>query len=141
LSTSSEGSTASLEGKEIPKNIRDLVDKLYYSPSERASFVNALRVSLHEHLRNRNIEQEVDEAEGIPNDWDYLAFAVEYVAMQAVAIGDEEFLEAARALVNIFYSWHYGNPTDIYGPPDRKKTNGGTTESTQASDVGARKAP
>ena len=96
---------------EIPKSQIELVDKLYWSPSERADGVHSI---LREAL-------DVIPGEDRPSQWDILAFCVEFIGAQSIVLGVDEFLDQVKAVSRMFYEFHYSNPASIYGEPDKLK--------------------
>ena len=85
----------------------DEIDKLYYTPLERAEKVNAV------------LQDSKAELTFIDNT----CFAVQWLAMLATSTlaEDPNFVSIAR-LANIWlHSRHYNNPKAIYGEPDREK--------------------
>lgn len=105
----------------ISKKQMKVIDKLYWSPSERATGVYNLWLEKAAELRRTNIEERRPAEEGVPSDWDLLCFAVEYVGQQAIVIEDEDFLNIAVALARRLYSIHYSNPGKLYGNPDKSR--------------------
>jgi len=101
---------------QITKQQREMVDKLYWSPSERADAVYSI---LREYA-----DKMPEEAQ--PSMWDTLAFCVEYIGAQSIALGIEEFSLHAQRLSRLFYSFHYSDPKSIYGEPDKpmEESNG-----------------
>jgi len=92
------------------------VDSKWWSPSERATGVHNLIIDLRKHLK----EVEKLPSSEIPSDLDILCFAVEYLGLQAVAIGDPILLDLAAQVSKWLYSVHYTTPELLYGAPDRK---------------------
>lgn len=105
-------------GEPIPKSQMDAVDRLYWSPSERATGVHSILREILEHLKKR------PDTPDIPTDWDTLCFCIEFVGAQSVVIEDPEFSELAVLLSRWLYSVHYSNPGRLYGEPDRKEDEG-----------------
>ena len=86
-----------------------MIDKLYWSPSARADAI----YSIFNEATGKLPEEDQ------PSMWDLLAFCVEYIGAQSVAIGEEEFQLHAQRLSRLFYSYHYNNPAELYGKPDK----------------------
>lgn len=97
------------------------VNRLYWSPEERATGVLALIDSMREHLKTENKRQHLPEDKDIPSDWDLFCFACEYAGQKAIEIGEEELLGIVVALERWLYSAHYSNPGRLYGQPDKLK--------------------
>ena len=91
----------------------DEVDKLYYSPQERAQGVYSI---LTQHLETLVKEKKITD---VPTPWDILCFAVEYVGMQAISIQDPKLLGISLALHEWLRGAHYSEPEKIYGKPDK----------------------
>ena len=99
----------------IPKSQMDAVDKLYWTPGERATGVHSILREILDHIKKQPDKPEV------PTDWDTLCFCVEFIGAQSVVIQDPEFSELAVQLSRWLYSVHYSNPGRLYGEPDREK--------------------
>lgn len=97
------------------------VDRLYWSPQERAMGVHALITSLRDHLREENKKHHLPEGKDVPSDWDLFCYACEYAGMQALIINEEELIGISVALNRWLYSAHYSNPGRLYGQPDKPK--------------------
>jgi len=101
----------------IPQEKIDEVDKLWFSPKERAEDVNA---ALQIAARELNMDYSL---------FDTTCFAVQWLAMLAVGAlsSDKDFVRIAR-LANIWlHDKHYNAPEEIHGKPDRGKREEGTT--------------
>jgi len=103
--------------EEIPPQLIESIDANYWSPSERATGVHALITAMRKQLEE---DPKVDKRD-IPSDWDFFCYAIKYVGLQAVAIGDDSLIATAVELNRWLYSSHYSNPADIYGQPDKPK--------------------
>ena len=107
--------------EQIPKEQMEAVDKLYWTPSERATGVHNMIREVREVIRKANIKSGLPPDTDIPSDLDLLCYAVEYMGMQAIAIGEETFQEIAIAASRWLYSVHYSNPGRLWGEPDRER--------------------
>ena len=97
------------------------IDKLYWTPSDRASSIHALFGDMRDYLKKQNVAEGRDPEWDVPNDFDLLCYAVEYMGAQAVAIGDEDFILIAQHASKWLYSVHYSNPGRLWGEPDRRE--------------------
>ena len=118
--------------KEISKLHMAIIDAKYKTPSERAQEVFDLLSSMQTFLQDNNKKEGKPEHEGVPSNWDILAFAIEYAGMQVIALGGPE--EHIAELSRWFYSIHYSNPRELYGNPDRKAKEDGETPMGVPSD-------
>jgi len=89
------------ESKGLPKAHILAVDRLWLTPAERATKVNAV-------LKGAQL-----------TEWDVMCFAVEYIGMQSIAVDDEDLTGIAVALGRWLYTMHYNHPARLYGKPDR----------------------
>lgn len=96
------------------------VDRLYWSPSERAHGIFALLETMRQGMREKNKEENLPQDQDVPSDWDILCFAIEYIGKQSIALADPDFTRAAVWLSKWLYSAHYNEPARIYGSPDKK---------------------
>jgi len=103
-----------------------LIDHLYYSPSERASGVNAFINLARKTEEAINKEGGRPPDEDIPSPFDILAFAVEYLGSYVIALGGPE--EYMVELNRWFYGIHYTQPKELYGEPDRVIEGAGEPE-------------
>ena len=103
----------------ILPSLMEAIDKLYWSPSERASGVNSLLREMLDHIKRKNKHDKKPEGEDVPTEWDILCFAVEFAGVQAIVIGDDELTGIAVALARWLYSAHYSNAGRLYGDPDK----------------------
>lgn len=108
----------------ISKKMMEVIDKLYYTPSERATGVMALIDDIRAHLRKMKDPE-------IPTDWDILCFAVEYIGQQSLVIGDDDFTAHCISVSRWLYAVHYSNPGRIYGQPDRQQDEVDTNETVR----------
>ena len=105
----------------ILPSVTKAIDKLYWTPSERASGVHSLLQEMLSHIRKKNKSNGEPEDKDVPSDWDILCFAIEFTGVQAITLQDEEFLELAVEQGRWLYSAHYSNPGRLYGEPDREE--------------------
>ncbi len=103
----------------IPPKVMKAIDKLYWTPTERASGVNSLLREMFDHIKKHNKHRGKPEGEDVPSDWDILCFAAEFAGAQAIVLQDEELTGIAVALCKWVYDSHYTSPGLIYGQPDR----------------------
>jgi hypothetical protein len=108
-----------LTEESIPPSVMEAIDKLYWSPNERASGVNALLREMLEHIRKHNKAKGLEENKNVPSEWDIFCFACEFAGVQAVTIGDDDLLDTVITLNRWLYSAHYSNPGRLYGEPDK----------------------
>ena len=97
------------------------IDKLYWTPSDRASSIHALFGDMRDYLKKQNVAEGRDPEWDVPSDFDLLCYAVEYMGSQAIVLGDEEFLLIAQHASRWLYSVHYSNPGRLWGEPDRRE--------------------
>lgn len=105
----------------IPKNQQRSIDRLYWTPSERAVGILSILETVRDGMREENEKKGRDPDYDVPSDWDFLCFAVEYIGQQALILDDPDFLKAAIWINRWLYSAHYNEPSKIYGSPDRKE--------------------
>jgi len=91
----------------IPKTQMTLIDRMYLTPSERASKVHELI------QKNRG--------DGEFSDWDIICYCIEYLGAQALVLEEPEFLAHVAETSRWVYSAHYSNPGRLYGKPDRER--------------------
>lgn len=103
----------------ILPSVMEAIDKLYWSPSDRASGVNSLLREMFGHIKRKNKRNKKPEGEDVPSEWDVLCFCVEFIGVQSMVIENDEFTELAVEINRWVYSAHYSNPGRLYGEPDR----------------------
>ena len=100
----------------ISKTHMEAIDRLWWSPQERATGVMGIINSVRDELKELGLPE--DER---PSDLDIFCFAVEYIAQQSLIINDEHLTLIAVALSQWMYTRHYTEAANLYGPPDKLK--------------------
>jgi hypothetical protein len=105
--------------EEISREEIESIDKLYFTPGERASNVWWLLNDVRDHLRKQNEIAGRDPEYDIPSDFDILCFAIEFAGSMSLMLQHAEFTLKVIEATKYFYGIHYTNPQAIYGEPDR----------------------
>jgi hypothetical protein len=105
----------------ITKEEQERIDKFYFSPQERAQALYTIFTA-----RLEEIAKETKTPAATQQD--IFCFAVEFIGMYSLGVGDVVLSDLALRLNRWLRIHHYGNPSAIYGAPDKPQLKGEKTE-------------